>query len=257
MSSINEAYVIQQYADGCSTIVLAKELDTYPKKIERILKRNGQSLRSKSESQALAIKEGRAKHPTEGSQRTEEQKIKISKGTEARWKNMSKEDRQNFIDGAKDRWEKMPADRKREMLEKAGRSLQKTTTEGSKAEKFLRQKLLDEGYDVRLHVKNLIEGKFELDLFLPELKLIIEIDGPQHFMPIFGEKRLEEVIKFDSIKNGLLISKGYCLVRIRYLCKHMSQSVQRKLWALVSEQVEKIEDKFPSKNNRFIELEID
>ena len=84
MSSINEAYVIQQYADGCSTIVLAKELDTYPKKIERILKRNGQSLRSKSESQALAIKEGRAKHPTEGSQRTEEQKIKISKGTEAR-----------------------------------------------------------------------------------------------------------------------------------------------------------------------------
>ena len=78
MSSINEAYVIQQYTDGCSTIVLAKELDTYPKKIERILKRNGQSLRSKSESQALAIKEGRAKHPTEGSQRTEEQKIKIS-----------------------------------------------------------------------------------------------------------------------------------------------------------------------------------
>ena len=38
--------------------LLAKELDTYPKKIERILKRNGQSLRSKSESQALAIKEG-------------------------------------------------------------------------------------------------------------------------------------------------------------------------------------------------------
>ena len=62
---------------------------------------------------------------------------------------------------------------------------------------------------------------------------------------------------FDSIKNGLLISKGYCVVRIRYLCRHMSQSVQRRLWALVSEQVEKIEDKFPSKNNRFIELEID
>ena len=120
-----------------------------------------------------------------------------------------------------------------------------------------KKKLLDEGYDVRLHVKNLIEGKFEIDLFLPELKLIIEIDGPQHFIPIFGEKRLEEVIKFDSIKNGLLISKGYCLIRIRYLCRHISQSVQRKLWALVSKQVEKIEDKFPSKNNRFIELEID
>jgi len=133
MSSINEDYVVQQYRDGYSTIVIAKELNTYPKKIERILKRNGQSLRSKSESQALAIKEGRAKHPTEGLHRTEEQKIKISKGTEARWKNMSKEDRQSFVDGARDRWEKMPADKKREMLEKAGRSLQKTTIEGSKS----------------------------------------------------------------------------------------------------------------------------
>jgi very-short-patch-repair endonuclease len=257
MSSINESYVIQQYVNGHSTIVIAKELNTYPKKIERILKRHGQSLRSKSESQALAIKKGRSKHPTEGSHRTEEHKIKISKGAEQRWKNMSKQDRQSFIDGAKDRWDKMPADRKREMLEKAGRSLQRTTKEGSKAEKFLRKKLLDEGYDVRLHVKNLVEGKFEIDLFLPELKLIIEIDGPQHFVPIFGEKRLEEVIKFDSIKNGLLISKGFCVIRIRYLCKHMSQSVQRKLWTLVSNQVEKIKDKFPSKKNRFIELEID
>ena len=148
----------------------------------------------------------------------------------------------------------MPADKKREMLEKAGRSLQRTTKEGSKAEKFLRLLLLDEGYDVRLHVKNLIEGNFEIDLYLPELKLIIEIDGPQHFMPIFGEKRLEDVVKFDSIKNGLLISKGFCVVRIRYLCKHMSQSIQRKLWSLVSEQVEKIEDKYPSKNLSLIHI---
>ena len=257
MTMIDESYVIQQYAEGFSTITIAEELHTYPKKIERILKKNGASLRTRSESQVLAIEKGRAKHPTEGLHRTEEEKVKISKGAEQRWKNMSKKDKQSFIAGAKDRWKEMPADKKRELLEKAGRSLQRTTKEGSKAEKFLRKKLLDEGYDVRLHVKNLIEGKFEIDLFLPELKLIIEIDGPQHFMPIFGEKRLEEVIKFDSIKNGLLISKGYCLIRIRYLCRHISQSVQRKLWALVSKQVEKIEDKFPSKNNRFIELEID
>ena len=92
MSSIDESYVIKQYAEGNSTITIAKELHTYPKKIERILKKNGTSLRTKSESQSLAIKKGRAKHPTEGSHRTEEQKIKISKGAEQRWKNMSKED---------------------------------------------------------------------------------------------------------------------------------------------------------------------
>ena len=257
MSQIDAAYVIEQYKNNHSTYAIAKELNTYPKKIERILESNGVVRRSRSEAQSLAIKSGRAKHPTEGSKRTEEQKIKISKSTEQRWKNMSKKDRQSFVDGAKDRWEKMPADKKREMLEKAGRELQKTTKEGSKAEKFLRQKPLDEGYDVQLHVKNLIEGNFEIDLLLPELKLIIEIDGPQHFLPLFGEKRLEDVVKFDSIKNGLLISKGFCVIRIRYLCKHMSQSVQRKLWSLVSVQVEKIKDKFPPKTKRFIELEID
>ena len=70
------------------------------------------------------------------------------------------------------------------------------------------------------------------------------------------QKKLQEVIKFDSIKNGLLVSKGFCVVRVRYLCKNMSRAVERKLWDLVSEQVGKIQDKFPAKNKRFIELEI-
>ena len=60
MITIDESYVVQQYIEGFSTLTIAKELHTYPKKIERILKRNGTTLRSKSESQALAIKEGRA-----------------------------------------------------------------------------------------------------------------------------------------------------------------------------------------------------
>ena len=111
-------------------------------------------------------------------------------------------------------------------------------------------------YLLHCNKKNLVEGNFEIDLFLPELNTIIEIDGPQHFLPIFGEDRLKEVIKFDAIKNGLLISKGYCVIRVRYLCKHISQSVERKLWTLVSEQVEKIKVKFPPKSKRFIELEI-
>ena len=66
MKNIDESYVIKKYDEGSSTIVLAKELGTYPKKIERILKKNGTQLRSRSESQKLAIKNGRAKHPTEG-----------------------------------------------------------------------------------------------------------------------------------------------------------------------------------------------
>jgi siderophore synthetase component len=60
----------------------------------------------------------------------------------------------------------------------------------------------------------------------------------------------------DSIKNGLLIGKGFCVLRLKYLCKAMNKSVERKLWNIVSKEVEKISNKFPSKTKRFIELEI-
>ena len=256
MSSIDESYVIEQYENKKSTYSIAKELNTYPKKIERILKKNGYTLRSKSEAQALAISSGRTKHPTKGLKRTKQQKEKISISKERSWQNTSKEDKEKFSQAAKERWEKIPADKKREMMEKAGRALRLTSIEGSKAEKSLKEKLTKEGYDVILHKKDLIEGNFEIDLFLPELNTIIEIDGPQHFLPIFGEKRLQDVIKFDGIKNGLLVSKGYCVIRVRYLCKNLSQSKERKLWNLVSAEVNKIKKKFPPKSKRFIELEI-
>tara|TARA_R110000744_G_C19295260_1_gene555107 strand:+ start:466 stop:1245 length:780 start_codon:yes stop_codon:yes gene_type:complete len=256
MSNIDEGYVISQYEQYSSTYSIAKELNTYPKKIERILKKNGVILRSRSEAQANAIKSGRSKHPTKGEKRTEEEKNKISKGAERRWKNLSEEDREKFAEGARERWDKIPADKKRDMMEKAGRALRIASIEGSKAEKFLQRKLNEAGYDVVIHKKDLVEGNFEIDLFLPGLNTIIEIDGPQHFLPIFGEKKLQDVTKFDSIKNGLLISKGFCVIRVRYLCKSMSRAVERRLWDLVSVEVESVKEKFPPKTKRFIELEI-
>ena len=257
MSKIDESYVVKQYGENFSTYSIAKELDTYPKKIERILKKNGIKLRSRSEAQALAIKSGRAKHPTEGTERSDEQKLKISEGKANHWKNMSKEDREAVSQASKERWDNIPPEKKRQMLESAGRALRMTTIEGSKAEKSLKKNLETDGFEVVLHKKNLIQGKYEIDLFLPEIKTIIEIDGPQHFKPIFGEMKLQKTIKQDAIKNGLLVAAGYCVIRVKYMCKHLSQSVERKLWALVSEEVGKIKGKFPPKGKRFIELEID
>jgi|TARA_R110000851_G_scaffold31375_5_gene84962 very-short-patch-repair endonuclease len=256
MKNIDEAYVIKNYTEGQSTISLAKELNTYPKKIERILKKNGQSLRSRSESQTLAIQNGRAKHPTKGLKRTEEEKAKISMGVEKAWKEMPEEAKEQFRQSAKNRWDNMSPEKRREMQEKAGRALRLACLEGSKQEKFLKNKLEEQGYDVVMHKKGLIEGKFEIDLLLPELNTIIEVDGPQHFLPLFGEDKLANTIKMDIIKNGLLISKGFCVIRIKYLCKNMNKSVERKLWDLVSTEVEAVKDKFPPKDKRFIELEI-
>ena len=58
-----------------STYSIAKELGTYPKKIERILKKNNVTLRSKSESQKLTpSKRGVASIRLKGEKRSEEEK---------------------------------------------------------------------------------------------------------------------------------------------------------------------------------------
>ena len=236
---MNTKEIIKQYTkDGLSCGEIAESLGTYSKKIERLLKKNGVELRSKSEAAKNAIKTGRSAPVNKGEPRSEKDKIAISKGVH------------------KERWDNMCPLKKREMQEKAGRALRKACIEGSKAEKFLKIKLEENGYEVDMHKKGLIEGKFEIDLLLPALKTIIEIDGPQHFLPIFGEERLANVVKMDGIKNGLLLGRGFCIVRIKYLCKTMNKTVERKLWDLVSEAVENISNEFPAQDKRFIELEI-
>lgn len=257
MKQIDEGYVIQEYSNNKSTYEIAKNLNTYPKKIERILKKNGCKLRSKSEAQKSALKYGRATHPTKGKPKTEEQKLQISKAVEKRWQQMSTEERKKFAQEAKKRWDKLGDGEKGLMRKKAAEALRKSSIEGSKAEKFLYSELTKSGYSTIIHKKHLIEGeKFEIDLFLPDLGIAIEIDGPQHFTPLFGEKHLRNYIKYDSIKNGLLISKGYCIIRVKYLCKHISHSVKRRLWDLVYPEIEKIEASFPPQDERLIELEI-
>lgn len=254
--NIDEKYVIEKYKEGFSCQEIAEQLNTYAKKVERALKKNGVQIRNKSNAMKLAIKNGRSEHPTKGKKRNEESKLAISKGVEQAWKEMSPETKEELSSNAKDRWKNIDPVKKREMQEKAGRALREACLSGSKAEKFLKSKLQEMGYEVVMHKKGLIEGNFEIDLLLPELNTIIEVDGPQHFLPVFGEDKLAEIVKMDSIKNGLLIGKGFCVIRIKYLCKNMNLSVERKLWDAVSKEIEKIEISFPPKTKRFIELEI-
>ena len=59
-----------------STYELAEHFDTYPNKIRRILKKNGVDLRTKSDAQKNALKKGRTPHPTKGTKRSEDTKLK-------------------------------------------------------------------------------------------------------------------------------------------------------------------------------------
>lgn len=226
---MDELKIIKAYESGKSIHEIAEEFSTYSVKIYRILKKHNVELRDKKESQSLALSKGRAKHPTKGKPVATKTKEKISDARAKAWKSMTKENKESFAEQARVRWEKMPAADKEEMQRKASEGLREASLEGSEIEKYIRSMLVSAGYNVTIQRSN-IGGDYEVDIYLKDQQIAIEIDGPLHFLPLFGEEKLQKTIKQDAIKNGLLLSKGIHVVRIRYSAKSPSLKAKRDLW---------------------------
>jgi very-short-patch-repair endonuclease len=254
MDTKEELKIVEAYRAGQSSVSLAKDYNTYQNKIIRILKKYGEPIRTPSEAQELALKAGRSEHPTKGKRAGESTKLKQSETQAKRWRSMNPEKKENLRAGARERWEDRSEESKKAMLTKAGQALQKASKEGSKAEKYINTMLQKHGYSVIMHKTGLIAGDYELDLYLPDLGIVIELDGPQHFLPIFGEELLQKNIKYDATKNGALISKGFSVIRVKYIVKHLSEKIKRDLWAQIYDIVQKMEQGVI--NNQLIEVEL-
>lgn len=249
--------ICELYDNNHSIREIADMMDTYPNKILRELKKVGKQLRSRADSGKIAYDKGRIKPPMLGKKRSQAEKDNIANSQVKRWKDMSDTEIEEFRQGAKDRWNAESVERKIDRQKKAGEALKRASVEGSKVEKFLYAALTRSGYDVIMHKVGLIPGeKFEVDLYLPTLKVAIEIDGPQHFFPIYGETNLHRNIKYDTVKNGALLTRGLCVIRVKYLLKHVSISSNRILYDLIISELSKIENKFPDEGYRLIELEM-
>lgn len=257
MISKGEDYIIRLYCEeNKSTYEIAKALNTYPNKILRILKKHGVSLKSKSEAQKNAIEKGNHPHPTKGKARTDKEKLSISRSLTGHWNNMTEEERQERASQAKERWLNMDEQQKEKMRVLASEAIRKAGKEGSKLEKFVLKRLTNEGYTVDFHNKNLIPNeKLEIDLYIPKLKTIIEIDGPSHFFPIWGEEKLQKQIKADLKKSGRILSRGYAIIRVKVTGK-INLTNKEKLVSSITETLKDIEKKFPPKAKRFIEVEL-
>ena len=253
----NKDFLVREYVENDrSTSWISEKLGTYPNKVRRALKFLGVDLKSKSEAQSNALKSGRHKHPTKGRKRTEEERIKISEGMANHWENMSEDERERRIALAKKQWEEMTENEKSELRSMAAEAVRRASQEGSKIEKFLKEGLTSEGYDVIFHMKGLIPAEnLEVDLFVPSLKTAIEIDGPAHFLPIWGEDSLQKNIKSDAKKSGLILSKGYCMIRVKQINKNISEKNKRQTLSLILTELNKISKKFPVKSKRYIEIE--
>jgi very-short-patch-repair endonuclease len=253
---INEKEIIQLYMElNKSTYEIAEQFSTYPNKIRRILKKHGVSLKTKSEAQKLALKNGRCEHPTQGKERSTEDKIKISSGLEKHWESLSERERERRSNQAKARWKLMTATQKAKMSKLATDAIRKAGKEGSKLEKFVAEKIIKSGYTVEQHKLLFPAEKLEIDLYIPELKTIIEIDGPSHFLPIWGEDKLQKQIKADVIKNGLILSRGYAIIRVM-TTSTPSLAAKEGLVDVIMNNLNSIKKKFPPKTERFIEVQV-
>jgi very-short-patch-repair endonuclease len=251
------AVIVKMYEDGSSPYEIAEQYKTYSNKIRRLLVNQGCKLRGKSDAQKIALKKGRSEHPTEGKPRSSRVKQKISESVFSSWKNLPEEKKQERIDKAKEQWYNMSESERYELHRLAMEGVRKASKEGSKVEKFLYEELTKAGYSVLFHKKGLLANiDLEIDLCIPSIKTAIEIDGPTHFYPIWGEEKLQKHIKADADKAGLLLGSGFTVLRVRHITKNSSQKYKRELLNIIIEHLKDIESKFPNIEDRYIEIEV-
>lgn len=233
---------------------IAKEYETYANKIRRDAVKFKIPIRNKSEAQKNALKKGTHKHPTKGQKRSDEIKDKIGAGVMSSWESLSNVELQKRKDNAKKQWNNLSQDQKDNLIANANKAVRDSSKLGSKLEKFILNNLLSDGYTVEFHKEQILSNtKLQIDLFIPKMNVAIEVDGPSHFLPVWGEDVLNRNIKYDNKKTGLILGKGLVLIRIKQL-KDFSKARASLIYKELSNILQQIENKFPDINNRTIEI---
>jgi very-short-patch-repair endonuclease len=205
----------EYHGKGISFAAIGEKYGSYGNKIRRDAIRLGVKIRDKSQAQKNALANGKAKHPTKGTKRPEEVKQKIGSKVLENWDNLSAKELKQRQDKARKNWENKSDDEKQNILNSAHQAVREASKTGSKLEKFLLSKLLSDGYKVEFHKEqSILNTKLQIDIFIPKLNVAIEVDGPSHFEPVWGEDALKKNQKYDNKKTGLLLGKGLYLIRL-------------------------------------------
>lgn len=232
---------------------IAEAYNTYANKIRRDAKKFKIEIRDKSEAQKNALVTGSHKHPTKGKKRSDSTKQKIGSGVMQSWENMDDQELQQRKDKAKQHWDNLSDDSKQNMIDAANKAVRNTSKTGSKLEKYLLAELLKAGYKTEFHKEeSILNTKLQIDIFIPSLNVAIEVDGPSHFLPVWGEDALNRNIKYDNKKTGLLLGKGCVLIRIKQT-KDYSPTRAKLISDSVLEKLAQIKVKFPE-DNRLITI---
>ncbi len=219
MVEINEDEVRRFYLDdGLSMRVVAGKIEVPLATLSRFMKKHGITARDKTQAQTNFLKTH--EHQMQGRKHSDETKNKISAGLGEFWDGLSEEEEQELrsrIGGAwKRKWAAMSDAERAATIEGLSQASKASQGKGSKLERFLAEELRTRGYVIEERTVHYTPGHaFEVDLALPREGILIEVDGPTHFLPIFGEEYLEQQQERDERKDNLLTSAGWDVLRVR------------------------------------------
>lgn len=197
---------------------IAKHLGVSVTTVVKYMKLHNIATRDQSEAQHVVLaKNG---HPMLGKTHSAVTKKRISQSLGDFWDNLTDSERIEYKklvgSGWKKKWESMsPEDRSKTLtrLNNANRSQQGN---GSRFERFLAAELRQRGHLVEERTHNYMpSAKFEVDVALPRHRVMIEVDGPTHFIDLYESDSLERQKRRDGEKNRYLTNAGFKVLRIR------------------------------------------
>lgn len=216
-SAAGKAYLLREYAAAeRSTYDIAKERGTYANLVRRALLHHGILPRSHADAQRAALKSGRLRHPTEGKPRCEETRRRIGDGVSLSWE----KDRAERAGAARVRWAAMPEAGRERLRRAASEGVRRAAAGGSALENFLASGLAARH---RVHTRT-----NDSDILLPLARVAVLVDGPAHFLPIWGETRLARVTESDRLRTRDLLAAGFSVVRVKCLADSVSATRMRR-----------------------------
>lgn len=253
---LDKNLLVKEYIDKAkSTTLIAKELGTHPNAVRRALIKCEIPLRTRSQSQKLSFSEGRKVPPLKDKVMDAATRLKISEALSESWKNMDPVKLKEHTEKSRERWNALSMKEKQTMWNAGAKAIRKTAKEGSQLEQYILVELKKAGYNAEFHKLFLTTNeKLEVDIYIPEIKTVIEIDGPSHFFPVWGEEALAKNRRADNDKSGNLISKGYVVVRVCHIVRNSSQAYKRGVSKQILDALSKIKTNFPPIENRLINL---
>lgn len=231
LSPRGKAWLEEHYLrQGESTHAIAAALKTYPGAIRNALLKHGIPMRTKADAQAMAIETGRTTHPTRGRKRTAQEKRAIGAGSKKAWEGRT--DREEVSRQARQRWESLPEQDRARITKLGLDAVREASRRGSRLQNFITDGLRRAGYRVLTNRRVVdVAERMHIDILLPAAPLpdgtacrvAVEVDGPSHFLPVWGQERLQATAGADARKHGLLRASGFALLRVCCPLRSVSQ----------------------------------